>query len=133
MTLSGIVYTQISRALELYAEVGKIPIRIVAQTELEKKFPRRVAKFHLLSVILVTVTKKEFTILSSSVVERSAVNRLVASSNLAWGVKSCADGTLAKSRESPTIAVEGRVGDRADGQVRVSRPLIVNKEPQVLD
>ncbi len=45
------------------------------------------ARLALLSVRLIIVTNVGYTILSSSVVERSAVNRLVAGSSPAWGVK----------------------------------------------
>ena len=44
------------------------------------------AKLGSLWLLLIIVTKVGYTILSSSVVERSAVNRLVAGSNPAWGV-----------------------------------------------
>lgn len=53
---------------------------------LPKKFVKGVAKSYVLSVLLVIVARVCYAILSSSVVERSTVNRLVAGSNPAWGV-----------------------------------------------
>ena len=58
------------------------------------KFVKVLAKMCLLSLILIIVTNVGYAILSSSVVERSAVNRLVAGSNPAWGVYTISDAVM---------------------------------------